>query len=152
MIKNSYRLTCLANIFHHMSQLDKSLQGPEENVLTSGDKMFGFKRNTIIGKKSCCNRKPWNISQAAWIWEWERLSAISSLIEIDLEELQNKSAVFSPVSHKNLAGWGALSLTVLLNLRTSSFFFFFIFMEWKTSMFHIKEQNLLLFVYAWIGL
>lgn len=140
MIKNSYRLTCLANIFHHMSQLDKSLQGPEENVLTSGDKMFGFKRNTIIGKKSCCNRKPWNISQAAWIWEWERLSAISSLIEIDLEELQNKSAVFSPVSHKNLAGWGALSLTVLLNLRTSSFFFFSYLWSEKQACFTLKSK------------
>lgn len=83
--------------------------------------MFGFKRNRIIGKKSCCNRKLWNISQAAWIWERERLSGVSRLTEIHLEKPKNKTAVFPSHSMKYLARWLALSLTLMLSLRTSFF-------------------------------
>jgi hypothetical protein len=32
------KLACLADIFHHMNQLAKSLQGPRENFVTSSDK------------------------------------------------------------------------------------------------------------------
>lgn len=74
-IKTSCRLTCFANIFHHMNQLDKSLQGPEENILTSSDKTFGFKRNRIIGKNRVATGKLEIFSHATWIWQWERLSA-----------------------------------------------------------------------------
>jgi hypothetical protein len=38
------KLAYLADIFHHLNQLNKSPQGPVENVLISSDKIFGFKR------------------------------------------------------------------------------------------------------------
>jgi hypothetical protein len=38
------KLAYLAHIFHHMNQLNNSLQGPGENVLTSRDKILGFER------------------------------------------------------------------------------------------------------------
>jgi hypothetical protein len=44
------KLAYLADIFHHMNQLKKSLQGSGENVLTSSDKILGFKRKLIFGK------------------------------------------------------------------------------------------------------
>jgi hypothetical protein len=40
----------LADIFHHMNQLNKSLQGPGENVLISSDKILGFKRKLNLWK------------------------------------------------------------------------------------------------------
>jgi hypothetical protein len=36
--------------FHHTNQLDKSLQGPRENVVTSSDKILGFKRKVNLQK------------------------------------------------------------------------------------------------------
>jgi hypothetical protein len=36
------KLAYLADIFHYMNQLSKSLQSPTENVLTSSDKTLGF--------------------------------------------------------------------------------------------------------------
>jgi hypothetical protein len=44
------KLTYLVDIFHHMNQLNKSLQGPGENVLTSSDKILGFKRKLNLWK------------------------------------------------------------------------------------------------------
>ena len=50
------KLANLEDIFQHMNQLNKSLQssGPGENVLTSSDKILGFKRRLNLWKKSCC--------------------------------------------------------------------------------------------------
>jgi hypothetical protein len=36
------KLASLADIFHYMNQLNKCLQGTEENVLLSSDKILGF--------------------------------------------------------------------------------------------------------------
>jgi hypothetical protein len=38
------KLAYMSDIFHHMHHLNKSLQGPGENVLMSNDKIFGFQR------------------------------------------------------------------------------------------------------------
>jgi hypothetical protein len=43
-MKNGWRKQLyLADIFHHMTKLNKSPHGPAENVLTSSDKILGFK-------------------------------------------------------------------------------------------------------------
>jgi hypothetical protein len=39
------KLAYLADIFHHMNQLNKSLQGSGTNVLTSSDKILGLEGN-----------------------------------------------------------------------------------------------------------
>jgi hypothetical protein len=44
------KLAYLAHIFHHMNQLNKSLQGPREYVLTSSDMILGFKRKLNLWK------------------------------------------------------------------------------------------------------
>jgi hypothetical protein len=51
------KLVYLADIFHHTNQLNKSLQGPKENVLTSSDKILGFERKLNLWKKSSCEKK-----------------------------------------------------------------------------------------------
>jgi hypothetical protein len=38
------KLSYFADIFHHLNQEIKSLQGPRESVSTSSDKIVGFKR------------------------------------------------------------------------------------------------------------
>jgi hypothetical protein len=38
------KLSYLADIFHHMNQLNKSLQDPRENVFSSSDKISVLKR------------------------------------------------------------------------------------------------------------
>jgi hypothetical protein len=38
------KLAYLADIFHYTNQMNKSLQGLRENILTSSDKILGFKR------------------------------------------------------------------------------------------------------------
>jgi hypothetical protein len=51
------KLVYLADVFLHMNQLNKSLQDPRENVLTSSDKILGIKRKLNLLEKSCCERK-----------------------------------------------------------------------------------------------
>ena len=45
-----HRLSNLADIFHHVNQLNKSLQGSSENILTSRDKILAFKRKINLWK------------------------------------------------------------------------------------------------------
>lgn len=49
------RLSYLADIFHHMNQLSKSLQGPRENTLISSDKIH--KQSEFVNKEKCYKRK-----------------------------------------------------------------------------------------------
>lgn len=68
-----------------MSQLDKSLQGPEENVLMSSDKMFGFKRNRIIRNNHV---EAGNLEMFPMLLGFESekgYQSVSSLTEIHLE-------------------------------------------------------------------
>ena len=44
------KLSYLADIFYHMNQLNKSLQGPRENILTSSDKILAFKKKLDLWK------------------------------------------------------------------------------------------------------
>jgi hypothetical protein len=50
------KLAYLSDIFHHMNQLNKSLQCPGENVLMSSDKIFGFKRKLNLWKNHVAKR------------------------------------------------------------------------------------------------
>jgi hypothetical protein len=44
------KLVYLTDAFRHMNQLNKSLQDPRENFLTSSDKILGFKRKLDLWK------------------------------------------------------------------------------------------------------
>jgi hypothetical protein len=48
-------ISLLSRLFHHMNQLNKSLQGPGENVLISSDKILGFKRKLNVWKNHVMN-------------------------------------------------------------------------------------------------
>jgi hypothetical protein len=50
------KLAYLADILHHMNQLNKPLQGPRENVLTSSDKIRGFERKLNLWKNQVAER------------------------------------------------------------------------------------------------
>jgi hypothetical protein len=57
-----------------MNQLNKSVQGPGENVLSSIDKIFGFKRKLNLWKNHVAKRNLWNVSIAALAQEGGRIS------------------------------------------------------------------------------
>jgi hypothetical protein len=42
------KLAYLADIFHHMNQMNKYLQDPAENVSTSSENILGFKRKVNL--------------------------------------------------------------------------------------------------------
>jgi hypothetical protein len=44
------KLAYFADIFHHLKQVNKSLQGPRESVFTSSGKFVGFKRKSNLWK------------------------------------------------------------------------------------------------------
>jgi hypothetical protein len=44
------KLVYLADIFHHMNLLNKSLQGPGENISNSNDKILQLKRKLNVWK------------------------------------------------------------------------------------------------------
>jgi hypothetical protein len=50
------KLANLSDIFHHMIQLNKSVQGPRENVLISSDKIFGLNRKLNLWKNHAAAR------------------------------------------------------------------------------------------------
>ena len=45
------KLAYLADIFQHLNILNVTMQGSEENILTSIDKMIAFKKNYLSGKE-----------------------------------------------------------------------------------------------------
>jgi hypothetical protein len=51
------KVACLADIFHHINQLNKCLQDPGENVLTSGDKILIFKKELNLLKICVLKKK-----------------------------------------------------------------------------------------------
>lgn len=68
-----------------MNQLDKSLQGPEENVLMSTDKLFGFKRNGIIRNNHVATGNPEMFPMLLGFESEKGYQSVSSLTEIYLE-------------------------------------------------------------------
>lgn len=42
------RLTYLADIFRHLNELNAKMQGKEENLLTSSDKLHGFRSKLTL--------------------------------------------------------------------------------------------------------
>jgi hypothetical protein len=73
-----------------MNQLNKSVQGLGENVLTSSDKVFGFKRKLSLWKNHVAKRNLEMFPHLLGLESEEGHQQISSLIENHLEELQNK--------------------------------------------------------------
>jgi hypothetical protein len=101
------------------AKLNKSLQGPEENFVTSSDKILGFKRKLNRWKNHAEKLVLAMFPLLLWLEGEEGYQQASSLIENHLEELQNKiKHFFPPFQHKCMRGRGTLTLNHLLSLRT----------------------------------
>jgi hypothetical protein len=88
-----------------MTQLNKSLQGPGENILTSGNKILGFKwklnhcKNHIV--KGILEKFPLLLG----LGSEEGYHQVSSLIESTLKNNGTKlNIIFPPFQHKCMAG------------------------------------------------
>ena len=77
----------LSRHFHHMDQLNKSLQGHRENVLTSSDKILAFRRKLNLWKNHVAKGNLEMFQLLVGLQTEEGYEQISSLIETHLEEL-----------------------------------------------------------------
>jgi hypothetical protein len=99
------KLAYLAAIFHHMNQLNKSLQGPGENVLTSSDKILGFKRELNLWKNHVVKGNLEMFPLLLGLESEEGYQQVSSLIENHLEELWNKIKHYFPSLSTQVYDW-----------------------------------------------
>ncbi len=56
------KLAYLADIYQHLDNLNTSMQGTKENILTSTDKHLAFKNKLAVWKKAPFKRKRRNAS------------------------------------------------------------------------------------------
>ncbi|XP_021941809.1 zinc finger BED domain-containing protein 5-like isoform X2 [Zootermopsis nevadensis] len=99
------RLAYLANILHHTNQLNKSLQGPGENMLTSSDKILGFKRRLNLWKNHVAKGNLEMFQSLVGLKSKEGYQQISSLIETHLEELLIKIENYFPSLSTQVYDW-----------------------------------------------
>jgi hypothetical protein len=99
------KLAYLPQIFRHMNQLNKSLQGPGENVLMSSDKVFGFKRKQNLWKNHVAKRNLEIFALLLGLESEEGYQQASSHIESHLEELQNKIEQYFPSLSTQVYDW-----------------------------------------------
>ena len=81
------RLIYLAYIFHHMNQLNKSLRGPRENVVSSSDEILALRRKLNLWKNHVAKENLEMFQQLVGLKSEEGYQQISSLIETHLEEV-----------------------------------------------------------------
>jgi uncharacterized protein YlzI (FlbEa/FlbD family) len=102
------KLAYLTDTFHHMNQMNKSMQGPRENVLTSSDKILRFKRKLNLWKKKKYNSVKGNLEMfplLLGLQSEEGYQQLMSLIQNHIEELLNKiKHYFSSLQHKCMTG------------------------------------------------
>ncbi len=90
------KLVYLADIFYHVNQLNESLQGPGENILTSSDKIVAFKSKLDNWKDQIIKRNFDMFPQLLGIINEEGYQQISRLISNHLKELRNKIEHYFP--------------------------------------------------------
>ena len=84
------RLRYSADIFHHMNQLNKSLQGPCKSVLTSSDKILAFRRKVNLWNNHVTEGNQEMLPLVLERIREEGHNKTSSLIEFHLGELHIK--------------------------------------------------------------
>ena len=98
------KLSYLSDIFHHMNQLNKSLQGPRENILTSSDKILAFKRKVNVENHVAKgNLEMFPLLHG--LKSEEGYQKISSLIESHLEELCIRIGNYFPSLSTQVYDW-----------------------------------------------
>jgi hypothetical protein len=79
-----------------MTQLNKSLQGPGENVLTSSDKIIRFKRKLNHWKNHAVREKLYTFPLLLGLESEEGYWQVSSLIQNHIEKLRNTNILSLP--------------------------------------------------------
>ena len=99
------RLAYLADIFHHMNQLNKLLQGTRENVLTSSDNILAFRRKLNLWKDHVAKANLEIFQQLVGLKSEEGYQQIPILIETHLEELWIRIGHYFPFLSTQVYDW-----------------------------------------------
>jgi hypothetical protein len=95
------KLSYLADISHHKNQLNKSVQGPRENVFTSSESIPGFKRQLNLWNNRVVKGNLESFRMLLGLEGEEGYHQVSNLMENHLEEMQNEIKHFQ---HKCMTG------------------------------------------------
>jgi hypothetical protein len=109
------KLAYIEDIFRHMNQLNKSLQGPGENILSSSDKIYGIKRKLNFGKNHVVKRNLEMFPLLLGLESEEGYHEFSSHIENKCGKKLN--IIFPPFQHKCITGRGTFAPNHLLSPR-----------------------------------
>jgi hypothetical protein len=99
------KLPYLADIFRHMKWMNKSLQGPGENILTSNDKILGLKRKLNLWKNHVVKGNLEMFPLVLGLESEEGYQQVSSLIDNHPEELRNKIKRYFPLFSTQVYDW-----------------------------------------------
>jgi hypothetical protein len=99
------KLAYLADTFHHMNQLNKSLQGPRENVLTLSEKILEFKKKLNLWKNHVVKGNLEMFPLLLGVESEEGYQQVFSLIGNHHEELQNRIKHYFPSLSTQVYGW-----------------------------------------------
>lgn len=99
------KLAYLADIFNHMNLLNKSMQGSGENILTSSDKMLGFKKKLNLWKSHVVKGNLEMFPLLLGLGSEEGHQQVSSLIESHLDVLQSKMEYYFPSLSAQIYDW-----------------------------------------------
>ncbi|XP_054830350.1 zinc finger BED domain-containing protein 5-like [Eublepharis macularius] len=91
------RLAYLADIFHHLNELNTRMQGRNENLLTSTDKINGFRSKVQLWHQhvESGNLEMFTLTKQ---WQGVHTAALCEIIVKHLKTLEEKSFYFSSVS------------------------------------------------------
>ncbi len=99
------KLPYLADIYHHLNNLNTSMRGTKENILTSTDKPLAFNSKLAVWKKHIAKRKRRNVStptsNLVWIWKYNSINCKSFMITVRKKNLISTS----PSCHQIRMTW-----------------------------------------------
>jgi hypothetical protein len=95
----------LRDMIHHMDELNKSLQVPGENVLTSSYKILGFKRKLNLLKNHVVEGNLEMFPLLLGLESEKGHQQVSSLIVAPMKNCGTKlNIIFFPLQHKCMTG------------------------------------------------
>ncbi len=99
------KLAYLADIFRHLNSLNTSMQGPNENILTSTDKIIAFQNKLKVWKKYISRG---NVEMFPLLYELRGATAdmeVVAVIGVHLEILSNRLDNYFPSLSVELYDW-----------------------------------------------
>jgi hypothetical protein len=99
------KLVYLADISHHIIQLNRSPQGPGGNVLASSDKILWFKRKLNHWKNHIVKGNLEMCPLPLGLESEEEYQQVSSLIKNHVEQMRNKIKHYFPSLSTQVSAW-----------------------------------------------